>query len=122
MPEERSTDRLVTHTREAAYRPFDRYGEIQPKLHWLPMTYDNDTGHGCFMIRFDPGGRSWAHEHTGIEEFYVVEGELIDSDGTVFRAGDFVRFGPGTRHWSHSPDGALLVVFMRGHNRLLDTS
>ncbi|MGH6719807.1 MAG: cupin domain-containing protein, partial [Alphaproteobacteria bacterium] len=54
------------------------------------------------------------------EEFLVLDGELVDNDGTVFRTGDYVAFQPGTRHVSAAPGGCLLAVFMRGPNRLLD--
>ncbi len=114
--------RRVVATGEATFQPFDRYGEPIPKLSWLPISYDTESGHGCYLIRFAPGGRSLPHEHTGFEEFLVLEGELIDSDGTVFRLGDFVSFAPRSRHSSVSPKGCLLAVFMRGHNRLIETA
>ena len=44
-------------------------------------------------------------------EVLVLEGELIDSDGTVFKAGDFVSFAPGTHHWSRTETGCVLAVF-----------
>ncbi len=113
-------DRRVVATGDAAFVPFDRYGEPIAKLSWLPISYDRESGQGSFVMRFAPGGRSLPHEHTGYEEFVVLEGELIDNDGAVFRAGDFVSFEPGSRHASHAPDGCLLAVFMRGVNRQLE--
>ena len=41
----------------------------------------------------------------------MLEGELIDSDGTVFKAGDFVSFAPGTHHSSRTETGCVLAVF-----------
>ena len=113
-------DRRIVATGDAAFVPFDRYGEPIPKLSWLPISYDAESGQGSFLIRFEPGGRSLPHEHTGYEEFVVLEGALIDNDGAVFRAGDLVSFEPGSRHSSHAPDGCLLAVFMRGINRPLE--
>ena len=55
----------------------------------------------------------------GFEEFLVMEGELVDCDGSSFRAGDFVRFLPGSKHSSHTPDGCTLLVILRGNNRAL---
>ena len=54
------------------------------------------------------------------EEFLMIEGELIDSDGTVFKSGEFVSFEPGSRHSSYSKNGALIVVFQRGLNEAID--
>lgn len=115
-----SAPRRVVSIDEAAFRPFDRYGKPIPKIEWLPISYDEETGQGTFLIRFEAGGRSLPHEHTGFEEFLVLEGELKDDDGTVFRKGDFVTFAPGSCHHSVSEKGCLLAVFMRGPNRLLD--
>ncbi len=106
--------------RETAFVPYDRYGEAVPGLSWLNLSYDAETGHGSFLIRFEPGSRSLPHEHTGIEEFLVLEGQLVDDDGTIFRTGDFVSFGPGSRHSSMAPQGCLIAVFLRGHNRLIE--
>ena len=47
-------------------------------------------------------------------------GELIDSDGTVFKSGEFVSFEPGSKHSSYSKNGALIVVFQRGLNEAID--
>jgi hypothetical protein len=47
----------------------------------------------------------------------MIEGELIDSDGTVFRKGEFVSFEPGSEHSSFSETGALIIVFQRGLNK-----
>ena len=41
----------------------------------------------------------------------LLEGELIDSDGAVFKAGDFFSFTPGTRHSSRTETGCVLAVF-----------
>ena len=60
---------------------------------------------------------SFTHINQGYEEFYVIEGELQDADGKVFKKGDFVTFEPGTEHNSHTKNGCLLIVFMRGINK-----
>ena len=39
-----------------------------------------------------------AHDHAGMEEFLVLEGDLVDSDGTTFGPGDFVSYEAGTHH------------------------
>jgi anti-sigma factor ChrR (cupin superfamily) len=59
----------------------------------------------------EPGASSAPHRHGGAEEFLVIEGEIIDNDGVVYRAGDVVWLAPGTEHSSHSPNGALIAVY-----------
>jgi quercetin dioxygenase-like cupin family protein len=80
-------------------------------MSWLPVSYRKESAVGSYLMRMQPGARTIAHDHPGYEEFLVLEGELIDSDGTVFKSGDFVSFAPGTRHWSHTETGCLLAVF-----------
>jgi anti-sigma factor ChrR (cupin superfamily) len=65
----------------------------------------------------DPGAVTVAHDHPGFEEFMVLEGELIDSDGRRLRAGDFVSYDPGTHHNSWTESGCVLVVFEWGAGR-----
>ena len=105
---------------DRAYRPFDRYGQPIPGMAWLNLSYDRATGQGTFVLRMEPGARSMPHEHTEGEEFLMLDGELVDADGTVFRAGDYVAFRPGSRHFSVAPGGCRLIAFMRGPNRPLD--
>ena len=48
-----------------------------------------------------------------MEEFPILEGELIESDGTVLRKGDFTSYRPGSRRNSRTETGCLLVGFDR---------
>ncbi|MSP81382.1 MAG: cupin domain-containing protein [Alphaproteobacteria bacterium] len=111
--------RRVVRT-DGDFLPFTRYGAVIPGMTWLPLSHDQRTGQGSFLLRMAPGARSRPHEHTDVEEFVVLEGELVDNDGRVMMAGDFVSNAAGTRHFSTAPKGCLLAVFMRAHNRPLD--
>jgi len=102
--------------------PYDRYGVVNPDFEWLPLSGNKGGEYECFFIRFKPGARSTPHVHTGGEDFMVLEGELEDCDGTVFKPGDFVCFAPGSKHWSYSADGCLLLAILRGGNRQLETN
>ena len=102
------------------FRPFDRFGRPQAGVWWHPITDNRETGEATYYARYEPGAASVPHEHPLVEEFLVVEGEFVDHDGRVFKAGDFVSYQPGTRHWSHAPQGCLLLVFLRCLNRRLE--
>jgi hypothetical protein len=52
-----------------------------------------------------------------MRSFTVIDGELQDADGKIFKKGDFVTFEPGSEHNSHTKNGCLLIVFMRGINK-----
>lgn len=103
--------RLVVRTASTPFQPYDLEGPAQPEMSWLPISYDRATGAGCYVMRMSPGAVTIAHDHPGMEEFLVLEGELIDDDGAVFGPGDFVSYQAGTRHNSRTRTGCLLAVF-----------
>ena len=113
--------RQIADTASDNFRPYDRYGEPIDGMSWIPLSGELLNGeYECFLLRMDAGARSNPHEHTGHEEFLMLDGELIDCDGQRFRAGDFVHFQPGSKHSSHTPDGCTLLVILRGNNRALE--
>jgi quercetin dioxygenase-like cupin family protein len=114
--------RVVRVDDSGSFKPFDRYGKTIAGMTWLPLSYDGTQRAGTFLLRMAPGARSLPHEHPHGEEFLMLEGELVDNDGTVFRTGDYVGFAPGSRHFSVAPGGCLIAVFMRGPNRPLDAA
>ncbi len=86
-------------------------GPVQPEMSWLPVSYDDETGQGTYLMRMEPGAVTIAHDHAGMEEFLVLEGDLVDSDGTTFGPGDFVSYEAGTHHNSWTEGGCLIAVF-----------
>ena len=112
--------REIIKTGDENFLPYDRYGSPLAGMSWLPLSGEplNDRFE-CFLLRMEAGARSKPHEHTGFEEFLVMDGELIDCDGSSYRTGDFVRFSPGSMHSSHTPEGCTLLVMLRGRNRAL---
>ena len=111
--------RQIVSSTQLKLRPYDRYGSVTPGMYWQPVSEDKETGACTFFLRFDPGISSTPHEHSEREEFLMLEGTLVEPDGTVFKAGDFVSYPAGSRHHSTSPDGCLLLVFLRALNRRL---
>ena len=113
--------REIIDTDRSNFRPYDRYGDPITGLSWLPLSGKPMNGEfECYLLHMEAGCGSKPHEHTGIEEFLVLEGVLVDCDGSSYRAGEFLRFAPGSMHSSHTPDGCTLLVMLRGNNRLLD--
>ena len=103
--------RALVRTGSAAFEAYDLDGPVQPEMALLPLSYRRATGTGSYLMRMAPGAVTIAHEHAGLEEFMVLEGRLVDDDGAVFEAGDYVIYQPGTRHNSHTDEGCLLLVF-----------
>jgi len=112
--------REIIKTNKKNYLPYNRYGKNILGLEWLPISgYDSEKE--IYLIHFKPKSRSSIHVHNGSEEFFVLDGELIDEDGELLEKGDFVRFEPGTKHSSYSKKGCtLLVILSGGKNQLID--
>ena len=92
--------RQIIETRDEEFLEYNRYGEVISGLKWLPLSKDEDLQHEVFIIRFEAESSSSFHRHNGYEEFYVLDGELIDADGEVFKKGDYIKFEKGSEHSS----------------------
>jgi anti-sigma factor ChrR (cupin superfamily) len=110
-------DRLVIPIQGVAFLPYDLEGPLQPEITWRPISYDRKRGEGSYLMRLEAGARTIAHEHSGFEDFLILEGELTDSDGRVLHQGDFISYRPGTRHNSWTETGCLIAVFEWQPNR-----
>ena len=106
--------RQIIETRDEELLEYNRYGKIISGLKWLPLSEDEDLQHEVFIIRFEAESSSSLHRHNGYEEFYVLEGELIDADGEVFKKGDYIKFEKGSEHSSFSKKGCTLLVILYG--------
>ena len=116
----RDSERRVANIHDAAFQPFEFEGTPCEGLSYLQLDDSKPPGAGFTLLRMAPGARSTPHEHTCDEMFLVLEGELVDNDGTVYRQGDFVLLKKGTQHTSHTPNGCLLAVYIDSLERLLD--
>ena len=104
------SDRRVANIRDAdAFVPYDPVTE--PGTAMLKLNRDMPRDVGFYIYKMEPGARSTPHRHGGAEGFVMLEGELIDNDGTVYRQGDVVWLAPGTEHVSHTETGCLIAVF-----------
>ena len=112
--------RQIIDFKNLKFEPFDNYGVVVPGMSWHKISYSRvNGGQGTYVLKMEPGANSLPHEHTGFEEFLMLDGELTDPDGKIFKKGDFISFEPGSTHSSHTKDGCLILVFMRGINQPL---
>jgi len=110
----RKVRRKVVNYKEAHFETYSLQGKPQADLSWHNISWSDEDDSGFFLIKFDPGGVSLPHEHLGTEEFVILEGEIVDHDGWVYRPGDCVSLPKGSRHFSSSKTGAIVAVFVRG--------
>ena len=109
-------NRTITKVSNVKFEPFDNYGPVIPGMSWHKISFNKENGYGSYISKLEPGTKTIPHTHLGFEEFLILEGELIDVDGTIFKKGDFVTFEPGTKHSSYSKKGCLILTFMMGIN------
>jgi anti-sigma factor ChrR (cupin superfamily) len=110
--------RKITNLHDVKFEPFNNYGFEIPGMSWHKISYNKENGgYGSYLLKMEPGTKSFPHKHTGYEEFLILQGTLKDLDGKIFKKGDFVTFEPGSIHSSHTKGGCLILVFMRGINK-----
>ena len=102
-------NRSIVNVYETSFEPYDLEGPVQDDMSVLMVSYGPETRRGVYVIRMEPGAATIPHVHECMEEFLILEGELIESDGTVLKRGDLASYRPGTRHNSRTETGCLLV-------------
>ena len=83
----------------------------------IKVLYSDDNGITTARFKLDPGAVVPLHEHTALEQTYVLEGSLQDHEG-VAGPGQFVWRPAGNQHEAVSPNGAVLLGFFLKPNRL----
>jgi len=109
--------RKIINPFNVKFEPFDNYGSEIPGMSWHKITYNKKTGEGSYILKMKAGSKSIPHKHLNFEEFFMLDGELIDLDNKVFKKGDFITFNPGSTHTSYTKNGCLILVFMREKNK-----
>jgi anti-sigma factor ChrR (cupin superfamily) len=94
---------VVTDHARVAWEPFREGIEIH-------RLYDaGPSGTASALLRYRPGARLPAHEHTGVEHIVILSGSQVDERG-VYGPGTLVINAPGSRHSVHAPDGCTVLV------------
>jgi anti-sigma factor ChrR (cupin superfamily) len=85
------------------------------------LLFDKATGLVTALMRFQPGAVLPDHEHVKIEQTYVLEGSLVDTEGPAsgleVKAGEFVWREAGSRHVAAAPHGALTLAMFQIPNK-----
>ena len=106
--------RRIANWKTCQWQPYPGLDGDTPGLSWYPIRAEPGTGDGFYLLRIAPGSGAALHRHSMQEEFVMLEGELVDGDGTVLKEGDCVSYDPGTRHRTHSPGGCTLLAYIQG--------
>jgi anti-sigma factor ChrR (cupin superfamily) len=104
------------------------------ELEWEPIRYPGcfvktlmlDREHGLLtvLLKMEPGACLPDHEHTLVEQTYVLEGRLVDSEGPEqglsVGSGDFVYRPAGSRHAASAPEGCTMVAIFQVPNKFFE--
>lgn len=105
---------LYTQTAEQAQWEALPFPGLERRILFLDRAHNRIT----FLLRAAPGAVVPAHHHSGIEEFFLLEGDLHTPDGRVLHAGDYQRSNGATDHgsqWTEQGCVALLTAPMCDH-------
>ena len=75
----------------------------------IKVLYSDDSGITTALFKLDPGAVVPLHEHTALEQTFVLEGTIEDHEG-VCGPGEFVWRPAGNRHEAVAPNGAVIAA------------
>jgi anti-sigma factor ChrR (cupin superfamily) len=76
--------------------------------------YSDPSGMCTLLLKLEPGAQVPLHEHTAIEQTWVLEGRFVDDEGECL-PGQFVWRPAGNTHvaWA-GPEGAVILgIFLK---------
>ena len=82
----------------------------RPGVRVKPLSVDPTRRYVTMLVRMEPGSSYPGHLHAGVEECFVLEGELRVGN-EVLRRGDYQRAAEGSEHgiqWTEK--GCLLLI------------
>ena len=110
-----STGEAMTIVRDGGDWEKTAVSGIEVRCLYLDAANDRVT----MLVRMAAGTSYPAHRHGGIEECYVLEGDLYGPDFEM-RRGDYQRLEGGTVHGVQGTrDGCLLLIASSMHDELL---
>lgn len=109
----KTEDRRVANIHSTPFEPLATQAGNLTGQSVLQVNHSNPKGVGFHIYKMAPGFTTDAHIHTDDEEFFVLEGDIVDNDGTHYVAGDLVWLKKGTEHNSYSENGCTLVVYIK---------
>ena len=99
-----------------------KWKEVAPGISCDLLSTDTARQRVSLMVRLAPGIDYPPHRHAGLEELYLLHGELMINDKKLF-PGDYNRAEPNTvdhRDWSET--GCTCVLITSTEDELLNAS
>ena len=118
---ERLTRRIASDTGQEPLVPAPtrraepEWEDVAPGISCKLLATDGENARVSMLVRLAPGAAYPPHTHAGIEELYLLHGELIVDEKKLF-PGDFLRSEPGTGDqlvWSETGCTCVLLTSTR---------
>ena len=118
---ERLAQRIAAETGNAPVmsaprRPAEpEWEEAAPGISCKLLATDTEKGRVSMLVRLAPGAAYPPHRHAGVEELYLLHGELVIDDKKLY-PGDYNRAEAGTadqRIWSETGCTCVLLTSTR---------
>lgn len=95
-----------------------RWREVAPGISCKMLSTDALTGQVSLLVHLEPGVAYPPHEHAGLEELFLLEGELWIEDRKLF-PGDFSRAEAGSADCRVFSETGCTCVLITSHHDLL---
>src|SRR5579859_1559223 len=82
----------------------------------IKVLYTDDSGITTALFKLEPGAVVPLHQHTALEQTFVIEGSLEDHEGKC-GPGQYVWRPAGNQHEAVAPNGAVILSFFMKPNR-----
>jgi len=118
---ERLARRIAAETGQAPVVPAPRrraepeWEEVAPGISCKLLATDTEQDRVSMLVRLAPGAAYPPHRHAGVEELYLLHGELMIDDKKLY-PGDYNRAEPATadqRVWSETGCTCVLLTSTR---------
>jgi anti-sigma factor ChrR (cupin superfamily) len=93
--------------------------EVAPGISCKLLATDRQKHRVSMLVRLEPGTDYPPHRHAGVEELYLLHGELLIDDKKL-HAGDYIRAEAGSvdhRVWSETGCTCVLLTSIRDELR-----
>jgi quercetin dioxygenase-like cupin family protein len=91
---------------------------VAPKICVKVLAKDEASGMVSMLVRLDPGGEYPPHDHAGVEELHLLEGELWIDERRLL-PGDYNHAVPGTGDKRvYSETGCMCVLVTSAKDQL----
>ncbi|MCF3110285.1 cupin domain-containing protein [Niabella sp. CC-SYL272] len=112
------SDYIVRNSKE--WQPLIEKGVHYHGISVVSLHYDETKQRSTtILLKFDPGAAYPYHNHPGGEEIYVLKGEVILEDTTLYQ-GDYLYTPPGFKHSVTTKTGCILLFIIPEEVELLN--